>query len=112
MEDAITQKIDRLAQDQHNHEINFVKFQAVSEERYKTTSDALTNIVALLKTQSEQDVAHVVVMNELNTRVTTIEVEKKTIAKMNKVWLALAVLAATLLAGPATKAFEMIINNL
>ena len=107
----LEKKIDDLSEKQQEHELNVVKFQAKTDEKFNTISGGIEDIKVLLKTQAEADTAQAQMIIDLNNRITIIETEKKTEKRSFKTWLAVAIVIATLAAGPASVAFKMLMDK-
>ena len=109
------QQLDQLGKEFREHEKNFISFSAVAEERYKTTSEVLSEIKKMLEASNEQDVSQAELISELNERVivleTTLDTEKKTSKKFMWLILGLATLIATLLSGPAGILFQKLFGG-
>ena len=110
---------DEWQKDFREHEKDFSGFKAVSEERHKNLKSDMDEIKDLLKSRIEKSDAHenaqALIITDLNNRVMALEIEKKTIKDQNEktdkkyqLWIAIGVLLATLLAGPAAKLFDII----
>lgn len=110
IEQRLENKIDDLSDKQHKHELNVVQYQATTDEKFKSIASGIEDIKVILQTQADADSAQSTMMIDLNNRVTVIETEKKTERRTFKTWLAIAVVGATLLAGPAAVAFQMIMK--
>ena len=112
VENRLETKIDDLAEKQHSHELNVVKFQSATDERFKNISEGIEDIKVLLKTQADADSAQSSIIIDLNNRITVMETEKKTERRVYKTWLGVAVVGATLLAGPAAMIFQMLLDRI
>ena len=103
-------KLEDMGEDFHNHEKNFIEFkaeyQAVSRERHANLSEKIEEMLSLIRIQADSDSAQTSLIIELNNRLTTLETEKRTEMRMNKVWLAVGMLGATIMAGPASIIFQ------
>lgn len=81
-EDKFETKLDDLRNCQNEHEKEFVQFRAVSDERFKTLNSNMEEIKELLKQHfaesTDHENAQALMIQDLNNRLTTLEVEKRT----------------------------------